>query len=164
MTSNYCGHTNPDTGAAVTSGDCSYSYHDDTGALVVVGPSTPQAPSGANLPIAPKFKANAVVRYNFGLGAWDADVQGAVVYQTQTAPALKTQDQQIIGMQPKYYLLDFSAGVEKDGMGWQFMINNVTDERAQISRFVSCTVSVCQQPYVIPAQPRTFGIKFGQKF
>ena len=49
-------------------------------------------------------------------------------------------------------------------MNIQLILDNVTDKRAQLSRFEQCTVNKCLQPYVIPAQPRTIAIKFGQKF
>ncbi len=154
---NYCGFTDP-SGTPVTTSNCLYAGEDPKNAF------TPQAPAGANLPIAPKFKGNLVSRYSFEVGSWDASIQGAFVYQTQTAPALKTQDQQLIGTQPAYGLFDLSGGLGKSGMNIQFLVSNVTDKRAQISRFEQCTVSVCVQPYIIPAQPRTFAVKFGQKF
>ncbi|MBS0393346.1 MAG: TonB-dependent receptor [Proteobacteria bacterium] len=157
---NYCGVTDG-AGKVVTTPNCTYTDASGNPA----GGFTPLAPAGADMPIAPKFKANTVLRYAFSLGNdWDANVQAAVVYQTETAPALKTADQQVIGMQPAYYLADLSAGVEKGNMSWKFTVTNVTDQRAEISRFVSCTVGTCLQPYVIPAQPRTFSIGFGQKF
>jgi iron complex outermembrane recepter protein len=159
MTTNYCGMTDPSTGQAVTTPDCTY-------ALPGGGLSTPQAPlapAGSNLPIAPKFKANAVARYNFGLAnEWDGNVQAAFVYQTQVAPALKTEDVAIIGMQPAYGMLDLSGGVAKDGMSIELFITNATDKLAQYSRFVQSATAL--QPYIIPAQPRTIGLKFGQKF
>jgi len=43
-------------------------------------------------------------------------------------------------------------------------VTNATDKRAQLTRFVQCTVDICAQPYIIPAQPRTIAIQFGQKF
>jgi outer membrane receptor protein involved in Fe transport len=159
---NYCGYNDP-SGKPVTSNDCTYPG-EDLSPGSGNAPFAPLAPTGADMPIAPKFKANAVARYTFDLGGWDANVQAAYVYQTETAPALKTQDQQLIGMQPAYGLLDLSAGVEKNGMSVRLNVSNATDKRAQISRFEQCTVSVCQQPYIIPAQPRTIGIAFGQKF
>ena len=113
---------------------------------------------------APKFKANAVVRYTWGTGDWEANVQAAFVYQTLTAPALKTADQGYIGMQPAYGVADLSAGIERNGMNIQFVVTNVTDKLAQLTRFEQCTISVCTQPYAIPIQPRTYTIKFGQKF
>jgi len=155
---NYCGFNDPNTGTPVTSSDCTYPGEAPGNGF------TPLAPAGANLPIAPKFKGNMIARYTWELGDWAANVQGAFVYQTKTAPALKTADQLSIGMQPAYGLFDLSGGVEKNGMSIQLLVTNVTDRLAQLSRFEQCTVGVCQQPYVIPAQPRTIGIKFGQKF
>ena len=154
---NYCGFTDPN-GQPVTTSNCLFAGEDPTKAF------TPKAPAGANMPIAPKFKGNLIARYSFDLGGWDADVQGAFVYQTMTAPALKTADQQSIGMQPAYGLFDLSAGIQRNGMNLQLLVTNVTDKRAQISRFEACTVGICNTPYVIPQQPRTIGIRFGQKF
>ena len=165
---NYCSQSNPVTHQVPTSDPCPvFQTQVAPGGPpigTIIGTMPIAAPAGANLPIAPKFKGNIVSRYNWQAGNWDADVQGAFVYQTKTAPALKTADQQSIGMQPAYGLFDMSGGIGKNGMNIQFVVNNVTDKRAQISRFEQCTVGVCQQPYIIPAQPRTFGIKFGQKF
>ena len=158
---NYCGFTDP-SGQTVTSADCTYPGEDFTNPNNA--PFTPLAPAGADMPIAPKFKANTVARYGFELDGWDAHLQAAIVYQTQTAPALKTQDQQLIGKQPAYALIDLSAGIEKNGMSVRLLVNNAADRRAQLSRFEQCTVNVCLQPYVIPAQPRTVAIAFGQKF
>jgi hypothetical protein len=49
-------------------------------------------------------------------------------------------------------------------MNIQLIIDNVADRRAELNRFTPCTVGVCSRPYAIIAQPRTIGIKFGQKF
>src|SRR5450631_3427432 len=128
-------------------------------------PYTPLAPKGTNLPTSPKFKGNVVARYTLDpIAGWETHVQAAFVYQTQVAPALKAQDQNLIGMQPAYGMVDLSTGVEKNGMNIQLIVDNVADKRAQLSRFEQCTVNVCTQPYAIPVQPRTVGIKFGQKF
>jgi hypothetical protein len=43
-------------------------------------------------------------------------------------------------------------------------VTNVTDRRAQLSRFVQTVPGIDNQVYIIPAQPRTVAIKFGQKF
>ena len=155
---NYCGFSNPTTGQPVTSPDCTYPGEAPGNGF------NPLAPANANLPIAPKFKGNMVARYTFSLGGWDANLQGAFVYQTQTAPALKSRDQASIGKQPAYGLFDLSGGVEKNGMNIRLLVSNVADRRAQISRFEACTVGVCNQPYAIPTQPRTLGVMFGQKF
>jgi hypothetical protein len=46
----------------------------------------------------------------------------------------------------------------------QLRVSNVFDTRGQITRFAECTPTTCTQPYIIPTQPRTVGIQFGQKF
>ena len=168
--SNYCGYTvplanengvaNPTAGATVTTADCTYPGEVFT---ATVKPFAPKAPTGTNMPISPKFKGNAVARYAFSFGdGWDGNVQAAGVYQTKTAPALKTADAAFIGYQPAYALLDVSGGVEKNGLSVEMFINNLADKRAEVSRFVQC--GGCQQVYVIPMPPRTVGVKFGQKF
>ncbi len=161
LTSNYCGETNA-AGQAITTNPCPVL---DASNNPVPGEFyAPKAPAGANLPIVPKVKTNAVARYGWPVGDWDGNLQAAYVYQTETAPALKTADQAVIGMQPAYGMLDLSGGIAKDRTTWTLFVSNATDKRAELSRFVQCKVGVCTQPYVIPSQPRTVGLKFGQKF
>ena len=158
LTSNYCGESDPATGQPARSNPCPAGE----GGPV---PYTPLAPTGTVLPITPKFKGNLIARYVLDpIGGWQPNVQAAFVYQTQATPALKTADVQFIGVMPAYGMADLSAGVEKNGMNIQFVVDNVADKRGQTSRFEQCTVSVCQQPYIIPTQPRTYAVKFGQKF
>jgi iron complex outermembrane recepter protein len=160
LTSNYCGSEDPATGKPARSNPCPANP-----ANGIPAPFAPLAPEGTRLPITPDFKGNVIARYSFDpIGGWNPNAQAAFVYQTEATPALKTADVQFIGKMPAYGMADLSAGIEKNGTNIQFIINNVSDERGQISRFEQCTVSVCQQPYVIPTQPRTYGIKFGQKF
>jgi iron complex outermembrane recepter protein len=160
LTSNYCGTEDPATGQPARSNPCPANP-----AVGIDAPFPPAAPSGTQLPITPKFKGNIIARYTFDpIGGWDPNAQAAYVYQTEATPALKTADVQYIGVMPAYGMADLSAGIEKHGMNLQFVVSNVTDERGQVSRFEQCTVSVCQQPYIIPTQPRTYAIKFGQKF
>jgi iron complex outermembrane recepter protein len=125
----------------------------------------PLAPAGTNLPVSPKFKGNVIVRYRFETtDGWQPIVQAAWVYQTQTAPALKISDAQSIGMQPAYGLVDLTGGMNQHGTNIELVITNVLDRRAQLTRFEQCTVTICNQPYIVPTQPRTIGLKFGQKF
>jgi outer membrane receptor protein involved in Fe transport len=157
LTSNYCGNTDSN-GAAVNTADCTYPGDPNPG-------FSPLAPAGTNLPVSPKFKANAVARYSFPeINEWQPTLQGSFVYQTQTAPLLRVDNAGVVGTQPAYGLFDLSGGIEKQGLNVQLIVTNVLDRRAELSRFVQCTVNICQQPYVIPAQPRTIAIKFGQKF
>ena len=123
------------------------------------------APQGTNLPVTPKFKGNLIARYSFPeVAEWKPNVQAAFVYQTQTAPQLRIADANAVGMQPAYGVVDLSSGIERDKMTIQFVVTNATDKLAQLTRFEQCTIAVCTQQYAIPIQPRTYSIKFGQRF
>ena len=125
----------------------------------------PQAPAGTNLPITPKFKGNVIARYNFDdVGGWKPFAQASWVYQNKSTPTLRVDQTQIIGMQPAYGLLDLVGGVQLNNATIQLIVTNVADRRAQLSRFAQTVPSAENQPYIIPAQPRTFAIQFGQKF
>jgi iron complex outermembrane recepter protein len=125
----------------------------------------PQAPAGTNLPITPKFKGNIIARYIFDeVAGWKPFGQAAFVYQTQTAPTLRVDETRVMGMQPAYGLLDLTLGASIKQSMLQFVVTNVADRRAQLSRFAETVPAVDNQTYIIPAQPRTFAIKFGQKF
>jgi iron complex outermembrane receptor protein len=160
-TANYCGPQATIPGTTNLSTNCPNQVN-----AYAVGnaPNGPEAPSGTQLPVAPKFKMNFVARYSFPLGPWQGFVQGAGMYQTSTLPLLRLIDQQTIGKLPAYALFDLSTGVERNGLWLQLALTNVADRRAQLTRFVECATTTCNQPYAIPTQPRTIALKFGQKF
>ncbi len=121
------------------------------------------ARSGTDMPVAPKFKANVIARYAFEeVSGWQPFGQFAAVYQTQTAPVLRADTTQVVGMMPAYALMDLSMGASQHGTQFQVVVTNLMDRRAQYSRFVQSANA--GQPYIIPAQPRTITLKFGQKF
>ena len=125
----------------------------------------PLAPAGTNLPVVPKFKTSLVARYTFGaINDWAPFAQAAFVYQTQTAPVLTAPTTQQIGMQPAYGLLDLAGGIDRGGMNLQVYVTNATDKRAQLSRFTQENPTSDNQVYILPAQPRTIGIEFAQRF
>ncbi len=109
LTQNYCGEAGPD-GSPATSNPCPPGL-----ASPVPGePYPPQAPAGTNLPVAPKFKGNAVARYSLPeIHEWKPFTQAAFVYQTGTAPQLRVEDAGYFGRVPAYGLLDLAAGAEK---------------------------------------------------
>jgi iron complex outermembrane receptor protein len=46
-----------------------------------------------------------------------------------------------------------------------FYVRNLTDKRGEVSRFAQCAEAVCgQQVYIVPIQPRIFGVRFSQEF
>jgi iron complex outermembrane receptor protein len=160
-TANYCGPQATIPGTTQLSQNCPNQVNSYA---VGNAPNGPEAPSGTQLPVAPKVKLNLIARETFPVGDWQGFVQGSGMYQTSTEPLLRLIDQQTIGQMPAYALFDASGGMQKNGLSWQVMMTNVADKRAQLTRFVECTTTTCNQPYIIPTQPRTTWIKFGQKF
>ncbi len=123
-----------------------------------------QAPSGTRLPVAPRFKADAVARYMFNVDGWKSNVQGVLTFQTDSTPMLVVAQAQAAGTQPAYALFDLSGGAERNGLSFNLYLTNVFDRRAELTRFAECTPTSCPQVYIVPSQPRTLGFKLGQKF
>lgn len=154
LTQDYCGS------AGVTS--CPNQVNSEVFGPPLIGPL---APAGTNLPITPKFKGNIIGRYTFDqVAGWKPFGQASFVYQTKSTPTLKVDQAATIGVQPAYGLLDLMGGASLDKTTLQLIVTNVTDRRAQLSRFVQTNPDHDNQPYVIPAQPRTIALQFGQKF
>jgi iron complex outermembrane recepter protein len=146
LTANYCGFT-------------------DASGNPVSTCASPQAPDGTVLPVTPKYKGNLTARYEFSLADWDAFAQGAVVGQSGNWTDLRLKERAIIGRQKGYTTADFSAGVDKDGLSISVYLRNAFDKRASLNRYAECAESVCgTQYYIVPNQPRTFGVKLGKTF
>jgi outer membrane receptor protein involved in Fe transport len=123
------------------------------------------APNGTRMPVAPRFKGNVVARYTFGeWNGWEPFAQASFIYQTQTSQSLRQDQGAIIGNIPAYGLLDLIGGATVNNMTLQAYVTNATDKRAQLSRFAQTNPTNDTQIYIIPTQPRTFGLKFGMKF
>ena len=94
-----------------------------------------------------------------------------------------TADIQNLGEMPGYATLDLSFGAEHGKTSLEIFAKNVTNELGQVNRYTPCTTSVCAPGYpagvgsngvaypstppavyVVPIQPLTVGIRFGQKF
>ena len=137
-----------------------YANFDAAGNVVSVN-----APKGTALPITPKFKGNIVARYGFNLGGFDAHVQGSVAHAGKAASRLALDANAIIGDIEANTTADLSAGIAKDNYSIDVFVQNVGNEDAALYKTAQCAESVCGvQPYGIRPQPRTFGIKFTQKF
>jgi len=138
-------------------------------------PDGPQAPSGTQLPVTPKFKANLVGRYNFTVGGMDSYLQAAMVHVGERTSDLRLVERDLKGNLPAYTSVDFSAGIRKNSWAVDAFLQNAFDSRGQVARFTECTETVCAahgvdpthpdgQVYVVPIQPRTFGIRFTEDF
>ena len=131
----------------------------------------PYAPSGSPLPGTPHFKANLIGRYNFPIFDWNGFGQLAYVYQDASVPLLfpifyqnGPQGQQHLGELPPYSLVNLAGGADRNGLQFTVRVENVFDNRGEVTRFSNCTPVTCNQPYIIPVQPRTVWLQVGQKF
>jgi iron complex outermembrane receptor protein len=146
LRSNYCEKPDPITGKTTTT--C----------------SDPKATSGTALPITPKLKANLTARYEFPWGDFTAHVQGSAVYQSSSTAVLPFDENAILGRQRAFGALDLSAGLDHDTWKVELAVLNAFDERGDVYRYAECRAIYCQRPYIVPNQPRTLSISFGQKF
>ncbi len=140
---------------------------DSTGALCYPGTSYEQyAPNGEQLPVTPKFKGNVTARYTFPIGSLRANIQGSEVYVGPRWADLRLVARNDLGREPAYTLAYLSFGVEKGSWHAGVYVNNVFDKRAVLDRFAQCDVPTCGPLviYNVPNEPRTIGVKFGQRF
>jgi outer membrane receptor protein involved in Fe transport len=124
------------------------------------------AVSGTRLPVTPKFKGNITGRYSFPVGSYKGDVQASAVHVGERTSDLRTLAANKLGDMPAYTVVDVSAGVEMKSFHYEVYVNNAFDKRAVLNRYAECDVLLCGAiaQYVVPNQPRTIGVKFGQKF
>src|SRR6202167_5972715 len=170
LTSNFCG-----TLTLTFPANCPTQNSGRPGTPITFADGTtrlgPYAPSGTRLPGTPRLKANLVSRYSFPIGDWNGFAQAAAVYQDSSVPLLfpvfyqpGPQGQTHLGELPPYTLVNIATGVEHNGMTAQVRLENVFNNLGELTRFSACTPTTCNQPYVIPVQPRTVWLQFGQKF
>jgi iron complex outermembrane receptor protein len=126
--------------------------------------------------VTPRFKGNATARYTWDTrGGFEAFVQGSVVHVGERTSDLRLLEREILGDLDAYTVADFSAGIGRNDWKLTMYVNNIFDERAEISRFANCAESVCGasgasaeypngQVYTVTNQPRTIGITWSQEF
>ena len=123
------------------------------------------APSGTRLPVQPRFKMNATVRYEFPVGDIDAHVQGSMLHQSLSSSFLSVADNDAVGNSPGFSTFDFSVGGSKGKSSVELFIQNAFDERGQLSHNIFTSPAVSGQYYrVYPIKPQYFGVKLSQKF
>ncbi|WP_233999655.1 TonB-dependent receptor [Erythrobacter sp. CCH5-A1] len=132
------------------------------------------APAGTQLPVTAKFKGNAIARYEFPVGGWDAHVQGAVSYIGRRRSDLRTEENAIKGFFDPYAVADFSIGMEKDNLRFELYATNLFNSNGVINSGVQCVETVCGDPtgisntggafYDVITRPRIIGIKAGFDF
>jgi iron complex outermembrane recepter protein len=158
LSENYCGELNPD-GSPVTANPCPDLSH--PGQFFA-----PQAPTGTQLPLTPRFKGNLNARYNFPVMSWEGHVQLAYVYQSAIWPDLRIVDRTLLGQQAAFGLTNLFFGVQKNNLTLELLAKNLFDIRASTYRYTECTQATCGPiaVYNVIAPPRLIGLQVGQRF
>jgi iron complex outermembrane recepter protein len=134
------------------------------------------AAAGSRLPVTPKFKGNAVARYEFPLGGWDGHVQFAANRTSGRRSDLRPVQNAIKGNLGGYTTADFSIGVKQDD-AWSIeaYVTNLFDTRGIVNTGVQCIETVCGTPvtgstptggafYDVVIKPRIIGLKVSRDF
>jgi iron complex outermembrane recepter protein len=133
--------------------------------LVTHDCADPTAPTGTQLPVTPKIKANATARYKFNVGDYESFVQGTVIHQGVSTSQLDQILNGYMGDLPQFTTVDFAAGTGMHNWHVEAYIENAFDAHGQLGRSNECASANCFTEYhVYPIKPMIFGVKFGQKF
>jgi len=127
-------------------------------------PADVLAPRGTRLPITPRFKISGTARYTVPLGASAKGyMQAVVAHQSSASSDLRVAKAAALGRLQPYTTANLAVGAEMSNYNIEVFVQNLWDERGEISRFQQC--GECdQRPYIVPIQPRTIGIRAGAKF
>lgn len=120
------------------------------------------APAGTRLPVTPKFKLSGTARYTIESGSGKYYGQVNAAYQGSASSDIRTGPAAVIGTLPDFTVVNLAFGAEWDRLSFELFVSNLFDERGQISRYVSC--GQCTRSYIVPTQPRTFGVRAGVEF
>jgi outer membrane receptor protein involved in Fe transport len=176
LTANYCGWTdedgNSETICPAGTLNPNGTFDDPTDDFEVDGP---EAPTGTQLPVTPRFKGNVTARYTWDYRDMEWFVQGSVVHVGDRTSDLRLYERELLGDLDAYNVADLSTGFTRDTWSMTFYVTNLFDERAEISKFTNCAESVCGahdavpeypngQVYTVTNQPRTFGVQFSKEF
>ena len=124
------------------------------------------APDGTRLPVTPRFKGNITGRYNFPVLSYAGYVQGSAEYVSSRTADLRELAQNVFGTEPSYAIVDFAAGMQINKMTAELYVSNAFNRLAVLDRFAECDALECGtvNVYSTPNQPRTIGLRFGQRF
>ncbi|HTN14570.1 MAG TPA: TonB-dependent receptor [Sphingomonadaceae bacterium] len=132
------------------------------------------ASAGTQLPVTPKFKGNAIVRYEFPLGDWDGHVQFAASHIGKRRNDLRDVENALLGNLDAYTTADVSIGVNTGSYRLELFATNLFNTHGKISTGTQCLESVCGDTLGVTAgggvfydyviKPRLVGIKLGADF
>jgi outer membrane receptor protein involved in Fe transport len=134
------------------------------------------APAGSRLPVTPKFKGNAVARYEMPVfDDWNGHIQLAASHVGGRTSDLRTTEKAIKGPLKAYTTIDFSIGAKNDNWSAELFATNLFNSSGVINTGVQCLETVCgtgvtgSTPtggvfYDTVIRPRIIGMKFARKF
>jgi len=162
---------------AVASFDCTEDVDLDGSGVIEPGSDEENrqlAPTGTKLPITAKFKGNAIARYEFPLGDWEAHFQGSLSHIGKRRSDLRTFENELKGTFGAFTTADLSFGVKKDNLRFELFATNLFDSNGILDSTVQCLETTCGDPdgisstggvfYDYPIRPRLVGIKAGFDF
>lgn len=115
-------------------------------------------PDGTELPNVPEFKANVFSRYNFTVKDYDAFAQVSYAFVGSSFSSLAVAQRQV---QKSYGLVNMRFGIEEEKWTAELFVNNLTDERAQLSVGQR---SNYERSSVIINRPRSIGVAYKMRF
>jgi len=129
------------------------------------------APAGTLMPYVPKLGLTGIWRSNFNIGTLPGFFQAAVTYVGKRWNDLDTLNVPARRQMDDYSKVNLSGGIERDNWTLSFYVNNLFDERAQIDISDPGYGGISNLPRppghvwtTTTNRPRSFGIRFGQKF
>jgi outer membrane receptor protein involved in Fe transport len=133
----------------------------------------PNSPAGTPMPYVPEWQLTGIWRSGFFVGSLPSFFQAAVAYTDKRWNDLDLLNVPARREMSSYTLVDLSAGIEKDNWTLTFYVRNALDERAQVDiedpGYGSGWIPIYHAPPGLKwtqatNRPRSFGIRFGQRF
>jgi len=130
------------------------------------------APKGTPMPYVPKWQLTGIWRSNFDVGSMPGFFQAAASYTGARWNDLDTTNVPARQKMGSYTLMNLSTGIEKDNWTLSLYVNNLFDERAEIDiedpGYGAGMPGLIRPPghawTTATNRPRSFGIRFGQRF
>jgi outer membrane receptor protein involved in Fe transport len=103
-------------------------------------------------------------RYEWDVGDYQPYAQFVVSHRGSASTDIRVAPAAALGRLPSATTIDLAVGsMWKDWMA-ELYVSNLTDERAQLTRYSQCSVCTLARSYAVVETPRTIGIRFGSKF
>ncbi len=121
-------------------------------------------PKGTKLPYTPELQLSTILRYGAQWGENQVYAQGAWSYTDGVSTDLReaysfdTDD---------YDIVNLAFGIARNSWHVDVFIDNATDERAELDRidgYPTSGINIQSSTFYDTNKPRTYGIRFGQKF